>query len=224
MRTHQIIKDLEIELDAIKENGVEQIEVKNFDAYIKSLKEGIEEIDQIDELQTQRDLAFYTAKRASKIESYKAKVQRFLDGFNSVISLGQSALKSCTIINGGAAVALLAFIGNIVLKRNTTALTGGIADALFAFGVGLLLASLATGSTYLAQYLYESKKRPVAKTFHAITILLVVLSYASFLTGSWIAYDSIKDQASIEPANNSTATATPKEDQAVISEIPAPRP
>ena len=163
MKAHRIIKDLESELDSIKENGIKQIEVKNFEAYIQSLKDGIDELDQIDELQTQRDLAFYTAQRASKIEAYKAKIQRFLDGFNSVISLGQSALKSCTIINGGAAVALLAFIGNIVLKSDAKPLVGGISNALFAFGVGLFLASLATGSTYFTQYLYESKNRSFAK-------------------------------------------------------------
>lgn len=76
-----------------------------------------------------------------------------------VISMGSEALKSATVINGGSAAAILAFIGT-----GRQAFTSGIATGLKCFGVGLAAATFATGVSYVAQFLYAREleaRRPV---------------------------------------------------------------
>jgi hypothetical protein len=66
------------------------------------------------------------------------------------VDLGMAAVKSATIINGGAAVALLAFLGT----RPVGAPAPWAADALSTFGWGTLVAVLSGGFSYICQYLY----------------------------------------------------------------------
>ena len=105
---------METDIQAAEEKGITEIKLKNFKAYLEEIKEIIQEQKEKDALQTQRDLAFYAAKRTAKIEYYKARIKRISDGFHAVITIGQGALKSGALINGGACVAILAFIGNIL--------------------------------------------------------------------------------------------------------------
>ncbi len=51
------------------------------------------------------------------IERHKQANQLDLEMFRSVISAGQNAIKTAFLLNGGAAIALLAFIGSLVEKN-----------------------------------------------------------------------------------------------------------
>lgn len=66
--------------------------------------------------------------------------------FRSVISMAELALKSAILINGGACIALLTFIGNSSGLANQIIVFG-----LFAFASGVFLGALATFFGYLAQ-------------------------------------------------------------------------
>ena len=77
-----------------------------------------------------------------------------LQAFEATIASGQSALKTGVLINGGAAVALLAFLGS------TSSRTGSatplvhlrlLSVALLCFGAGVLASAFAAGFVYLAQ-------------------------------------------------------------------------
>ena len=71
--------------------------------------------------------------------------------FKAVIESGKTALTTVMLVNGGAAVALLAFIANMAAKVDSPIKLYAIAGALMWFVMGVLLAALATGTTYLTQ-------------------------------------------------------------------------
>jgi hypothetical protein len=76
--------------------------------------------------------------------------------FKSVISAGQVALRSVILINGGAAVALLAFIGSIWDKSTIDNLTiKKLLISMAGFVLGVLLGGVAASLTYLVQLLYK---------------------------------------------------------------------
>ena len=58
------------------------------------------------------------------------------------------------LINGGAAVALLAFLGNLI-TNNSGAAVPSFANAMQAFVLGVFLAAVAYALTYLSQICYN---------------------------------------------------------------------
>ena len=114
-----------------------------------------------------------------------------LEQFRQILVLGQSALKSVMLINGGAAVALLAFIGNLSGKTPPTPPVLPFANSLWVFVFGVFLAAVAYGLTYLGQLCYAAAgKWPnrLGIFFHVLTVLASVGGLAAFLCGSQIAY------------------------------------
>ena len=189
---------MEADIKSAEDKGITEIQLKNFKSYLEEIKDIIEEQKEIDALQTQRDLAFYAAKRTTRMEYYKAKTKRISDGFHAVVTIGQGALKSGALINGGACVALLAFIGNILTKD--ASMISGLSTALLIFGGGLFFAAAASGTTYLSQESYETKKIKKARCINCFTIVFVILSYLSFLGGGLKSYLTIQDWASQKAA------------------------
>ncbi len=113
-----------------------------------------------------------------------------LEGFKQVIALGQSTLRSVMLINGGAAVAVLAFLGNLVTKSPAVPLLP-FAKSMQAFIVGVFLAAVAYGLTYLSQLFYGGSKPWHQRTglvLHVLTVVVAAGSMLVFLLGARLAY------------------------------------
>ena len=78
--------------------------------------------------------------------------------FKAIISMGQNALKSIVMINGGATVAFIAFMNNnlahFLKTGELTAIYVFLWEALIAFGIGTLFAGMGIGASYFAQGSY----------------------------------------------------------------------
>ena len=109
-----------------------------------------------------------------KIE-FQANNDWNLEMFKSVISNGQGALRSATLINGGAAVAVLSQVGSGAVPSPT---------GLIFFCAGVLTASIAAGATYIGQSLFFHRKNRWGDMFRVVTVLLVIGSYVSFALGA----------------------------------------
>jgi len=140
---------------------------------------------------------------AASLEQYRTQLILFVDqqrhvqawqleNFRSVVTLGQAALKSIILINGGAAVALLAFLGHLVADGPLTNAPAPIVESLYRFVLGVLLASLASGTTYASQYCYAYTGsiwyQRAAIALHIGTVILVASSYGLFFAGAYHAY------------------------------------
>lgn len=117
-----------------------------------------------------------------------------LEEFNAVISLAQTALKIPILINGGAAIAILALVSN-TWKENS--LTAGLALSLLFFSIGVLVAAIGSGAAYLAQLIFlrvcgpeDKATESKAKKWQLAAIICVVISYILFMLGAWWSYSA----------------------------------
>jgi len=104
---------------------------------------------------------------------------------NAVMTFGGNALRVITWMNGGAAVACLAYASN---RGDKSLLT-----AMLLFCYGLLAGGIAHAGAYMAQFNYAEGNEKPGNTFRNISIFLVLLAYAMFLGGSLCGYYGIKD-------------------------------
>lgn len=129
---------------------------------------------------TQRDLA-----------QYRASVDFSLEASRAAITAGQASLRVPIITNGGAAIALLAFLGSILAttppgERDLH----GFPGSLFTFLLGVLAGAIASGLAYFAAYAAASQSSKCFHLFNSLTILTVIASHICFLVGGTMAYCS----------------------------------
>lgn len=119
-----------------------------------------------------------------------------LEMFKSVIAAGQNSMRAAMLIHGGAAVALLAFIGNLAVNSETLSLVPSFGGILPWFLGGLLLVVIAYGTTYLTQNYYsEDAKEHVGKRWNIVSCALVIGSYLAFIAGCWLGYQALVGMA-----------------------------
>jgi hypothetical protein len=133
------------------------------------------------------DLTYYNAQVAFEVANYT-------ESFKAVIQAGQTALKSAILINGGAAVALLAFIGSLWSSSPSIKVVESLSSSMQFFVFGVLSSAIATGIVYLAQYANMLKKSWTFRILNFISIILVIFSYICFVTGSYYGFQAFLKQ------------------------------
>lgn len=119
----------------------------------------------------------------AKIQVKELQLTHALEHFKSVITMAELALKNAILVNGGAAIALLTFIGNTKPADHKL-----IVVSLFLFAFGVLLGALAIFFAYLAQNYFMSqinaRKEFVENPWQKITAIAICgSSYAAFAGG-----------------------------------------
>src|SRR3546814_52367 len=114
--------------------------------------------------------------------------QHLMETYRSMITLGMGTLKTMSLLNGGAAIALLAFI-----SHNWDKQAPDLSCSMTAFVGGLTACGFATVTGYLTQLaLYNEEQLPRQprswwkrhKTWLWLSIGSVVLSLVAFVTGA----------------------------------------
>ena len=107
-----------------------------------------------------------------------------------LIDFARDVLKSVTLINGGAAVALLAFARNVLSgpETNSTLDPALIYGALLAFIIGIFFSGVAIMFGYITQYNYfqvSINNLPEGKNkwWHISALVFTGASFLSFLVG-----------------------------------------
>jgi hypothetical protein len=143
---------------------------------------------------TPAELEQYKAQLQLEVEKHKSDNASSLEMFRSVISAGQNAIRSSFLLNGGAALALLAFISHLAEKQPTK--VAEFADTLMPFVIGVFAISLTSGVTYLSQWFYAEDDEPwMLKTGFWLNIAAIIVglsSYGFFLWGMCRAYMAFK--------------------------------
>jgi hypothetical protein len=156
MGSKELIEKIRGDVADTKEKGFSSIPVENLFAYL-------------DELEKNSD---HSANQltSQQLEEFKADLAVWQAGrtelFKSVVLAAQNALKSAILINGAAAVALLAFIGN-VWKAGGSPLLIAIAGALYWFVIGVLLDAVSTAFFYFTQWSCAMSDKDRDKFFKA---------------------------------------------------------
>jgi hypothetical protein len=200
MKASEALKQvLDAVLDAEK-GGAKDLSIENLKVYLGHIATVVEQDEQqattgASEEQITRQFEVWKAQlsadSAMNIEMFKASVEA-----------GQTALRSAIVINGGAAVTVLAFAGNAITKGQLlpgAPLLTAIGTALLWFMAGVGGAGVASGFRYLAQFSYAQSNlgrgnrwwRRFGATFNVISILLGVGSFAVFFAGGIAAYHAV---------------------------------
>ena len=190
MKTNELLEIIENAVKGVKANQEEVISVDAFLNYITALKSDIEKQNEYDKLKFESDLAAFNAEQERNIAKFNAEQLHSIEMFRSIITYGSAALKSAILINGGAAVALLAFIGNIWTKEISQIAVNSLTNSILYFSFGVLVAAVGAAGSYFTQYCYGEKFQRAAIVFHTLTVILVLGSYVCFGIGAYEAYES----------------------------------
>ena len=165
------------------EQAVTEIKCDNLIAYLEEvINSPNEEIDST-------HMEKYKAELQLWIKQNEAVQASNLEMFRTVISAGQNALKTAFLMNGGATVAILAFLGKLSDQHQDKIAI--FSSSLIVFVVGVLVITVASGSTYLSQWFYAGSKSWKQQTgfwFNILAIVLGLASYGLFIWGAIRAY------------------------------------
>lgn len=197
MDASELVGDLRAAITDLEAKGGSTIPVASLRDYLDLWEEDASKAAKlnVDEAVHQRTLHLEQFKH-----HMSANAVLLTEMFKSVLEAGPTALRAVTVINGGAAAAILAFIGG-VLKP------GGSADALvavsplgaawFMFMIGLGAAGTAAGFRYLAQACYQrALERDIykegsplwnraANIITVVSTLVGISALVFFFVGSW---------------------------------------
>ena len=189
MKTIDLILDLSASVEKLKAQGNVTIPISELETYLNEIARIISAQESVSAEEPQRTVAARKFEHDFEVWKVQASLQNTsnLEMFKSVTEAGQAALKSAIIINGGAALALLAFVGNLMALQTEDAPTfelTGIGSALLVFLLGVGAAGLSSGISYLVQASYASGWRQLGKAMNWITIGLGFASFLAFFVGS----------------------------------------
>ena len=197
MRTEKLIADLRTAMQDIRTRGKNEIAIENLEAYLTA----VEEIVQDPQSQLTEAHRHELTLKQLDLDNKKWEVQSNaytsygIELFRAVIEAGQTAIKSAMLMNGGAAVALLAFLGNLLTRSpnfGNAVLIARINTAMLIFLTGVGLAGLTSGFRYVSQALYADRTRPKRGDWaRNLAVLLAFSSLVAFLVGGLVAYTAI---------------------------------
>jgi hypothetical protein len=131
------------------------------------------------------------------MEQWKAARANDLISFRAVIDFANSAIKLLVLVNGGAIIAILTFLGNLVVKRDfDSAAIGASGFAITYFVVGLAAAVAAAAAAYLSQVCFtelsmEKSKKSWGNFFRAAGLTAALVSLVCFSVGAGVASDAL---------------------------------
>lgn len=123
----------------------------------------------------------YNSQLQLSAEHYRAGVENNLEMFRSVIQSGQSALRTAFLLNGGASIALLAVIGNMVSEPGRKLVSvSGLADSLIVFVIGAFAIAFTSGVTYVSQWFSAGEKDWHKRTGFVLNVFAILIGFSSF--------------------------------------------
>jgi hypothetical protein len=190
MTNKELIQQIREGVRVTAQQGQASVNVVDLDRYLDQWEKALP-LDEGPLSQFQLD------KLRAQFEEYLANQQRIHEGrmemYRAVNIAGRRAIKSTLLINGGAAAALLAFIGHISTAATSLAHVRAaipeLASPLALYVTGLLLTAMSAGAVYVAAARYFAQKTKAGDVFNSISVALVIVSYVLFAWGSWIAYN-----------------------------------
>jgi len=184
-------------LDDVRKNGQTSIAVENLEKYLGDLERDVEESFEEIKLKHARDIEEWKEKATRerehwrmqetfRVETHKSQFEAQLEMFRSVIEAGREALKAVVLINGGAVVVVMGFLGAAIAKEFSRQIGLELAGPLIAFGAGVLLGAVGFGARYFSQFFYASEKnisKNIGIAFHVLSVIVVLAAYAFFAYG-----------------------------------------
>lgn len=121
----------------------------------------------------------------------KAHADHNLELLKSVVTAGEAVLKTLLLINGGAAVAVLAFLGNVLSKDPATGVALSVpkvATGLLRFGAAVGIIGVGALFRFLSIWFSRTKHTAAELAFAGLAVLAGFASMWLFVCGClWVA-------------------------------------
>jgi len=190
MEPNQIISTVKSELEKLKKSGHKDVSIQGLENYLDGLSNQAADSKDI-------RLARYNAENQSNIEKYKEDRAEWRELFKATVGHSQSAIKLQALVNGGAAVALLAFIGKIWSPEfSGTVIAEFIPFALILYCCGVGAAVITQSLTYISQHYFTYDADKVAKVIRFFAQCTALLSLVLFFVATYYAYLGFTNVAS----------------------------
>ncbi|CAI8811393.1 MULTISPECIES: hypothetical protein [Pseudomonas] len=186
MDANAFAKALKTSISEVKSQGHETVNCDKLITYIDRVVEATSTDNNPEE-----NSEVLKARLQLSLDAHKHNLSANLEMFKSIIQSGQNALKTMLLLNGGAAIALLAFIGK--LSDNNSSAIPDFAYSLTAFVIGALAIGITSCLTYLSQMAFDSAVKwhnNVATTLHATCGALGLVSISAFAYGTYKTYQA----------------------------------
>jgi hypothetical protein len=125
---------------------------------------------------------------AANLAAYEAQTASSRELFKSVIDMSKVTVTSLILINGGSAVALLAFVGQLASAEQPRMPIASFAAPLAAFVVGVGTAAFFGAFILVTQKLYAQRWIKCAVLTSWASVAIGLSSFAAFGVGSCFAY------------------------------------
>lgn len=205
-------------------NAKSESAAKHFEQLAAEIESGI-----ADEHRTAR-----LEKYRSQLAGWEAEVRYSLDwkleSFRTTMAFAQGAIKSGMLVNGAAAVALLAYLGNIKAQGDATS---PFVIAIGFFSGGVVAAALTFACSYVSQLFYTpGDNETTAKRWHYSALSLLLLSFVCFSGGAVSSYSAFSQPVSAagiraaqpDERRNAPGPKPPGPPPAYQPQTPAPQP
>lgn len=165
MSVIKFIEQIENDLLELKQKGQLEVDIDKLLAYLSSNKDRSFIRDEIEkcEMEIARDKLKF--QHEHELEDHKSDIQVKLSAISTlnqsqsnmstaILETAQTALKGSILINGGAAIAVLAFIGNVWSVGINESTRYSLLSAVSFFSYGALAGAVAGGLRYISQHIY----------------------------------------------------------------------
>lgn len=171
-------------LENAKSRGINRVSVDDVLKHVSDLNNAISSKSKLTEV----SLEFEKYSWEKRLDEHRAYLSAVNDSrikmFDSVISSGQNAIRILLTINGGAAIAVLAFLGH--LASINSSMLPAFSLPLKWFTCGVASVGAAAAGTYLTQLAFSSERklwRRVGVVLQFVTILCGLASIILFVFG-----------------------------------------
>ncbi len=149
MHAKDVIKNIRAALSQTKLEGHDTVSIDAMENYLALFDKDVDNDTYYKSLNHEKLLTEFKATNARNIAHANNVSSSNLEMFQAVISSGQSALKASMLINGGGAVALLAFTGKIWTTATPSSIANSLTFSIFIFCIGVLFSAMAAGTTFI---------------------------------------------------------------------------
>ena len=201
MNSNQIINIIRGDVLAVKALGKETIRIEALEKYLDQLDRSME----MDADRTKSEhraalvqlaIAQYGATTQHTLAQSDAVAKQNNEMLKAVVDSGKEALNSLVLVNGGAVVALLGFMGAMIAKGLPSTLGLRLAHAIVYFGSGVLTGAVGFGTRYMSQHLYAGEHEKSGFAFTIVAMMLGVAGYSFFAVGFYNACSALAVQFS----------------------------
>jgi hypothetical protein len=188
MRTDELISELNNQIQDAKSRGLSQVSLKSLEALVSELQQLHESGAGRADLGDEFVLEQYKAGLAFNLAQNQSQIDLAFERMRTTNVAGDAAIRTLVLINGGAAIALLAFLGHVVAQTGGTFSGEMLAQSMALFVGGVAMAGLAAGLKFLTMLL-SSWNEKVATRINVATILVGAASLSFFIVGGCVAYE-----------------------------------